>query len=69
MLESAMRFHAIVQSVLSRVPEWSVAEIVRERNGFDQIFVEPQVARHRTRDLCDLETVGQAVYGIGHPRD
>ena len=59
-LESAMRFHAVVQCVLAGMAERRVTEVVRERDRLDQVFVESQAARDRARDLCNLEAVGEA---------
>ena len=50
-----MRFHAGRQCVLPRVSERRVAEIVRQRDGFDEVFVERQRARNRAPELSDLE--------------
>src|ERR1700754_3558117 len=58
-LEAAVVLHARVERVLSRVPERRVPQVVRERDRLDEIFVEPQVARDRSRDLRDLERVRQ----------
>ena len=60
MLEAAVIAHAFVQRVLPGMTERRMAEIVRERNGFDEIFVHAQIARDRTRDLRDFETVREA---------
>ena len=59
-LEAAVLAHAFVQRVLARMAERRMAEIVRERNRFDQVFVDAQIARHRTRNLRDFETVREA---------
>ena len=56
-LEAAVRFHAGVQRILPGVAERRVAEVMRQRDGFDQVFVEPQVARDRAADLRNLEAV------------
>ena len=58
-LEAAVIAHAFVQRILSGMAERRMAEIVRQRNGFDQVFVDAQIARHRARDLRDFETVRQ----------
>ena len=34
--------NAIVERMLSGVPKWGVSEVMRERNHFAQVFVEPQ---------------------------
>lgn len=56
-LEAAVLAHARVQCVLPGMAERRMAEIVRERNRFDEILVQAQVARHRTRDLRDFQAV------------
>jgi hypothetical protein len=58
--EAAVRSHALVQRILARVPERRVTEVVRERNGFDEIFVDAQIAGDAACDLRDLEGVGEA---------
>src|SRR5262249_43434843 len=59
-LEAAVGAHARVQRVLPRVAERGVAQVVRERDRFSEVFVEVEVAREVARDLRDLERVGQA---------
>ena len=49
-----------MQRILPGMTEWRVAEVVRQRNGLDQVFVELQVARDRPRDLRDLQAMRQA---------
>ncbi len=56
-LEAAVIAHAFVQRILPGMAEWRMAEIVRERNRFDEILVQPQVARDRTGDLRDFEAM------------
>ena len=41
-----MTLHALIQCLLSGMTEGRVAEIVRKGNGFDQIFIQAQAARH-----------------------
>ena len=43
-LEAAVRSHAVVERVLPGVAEGRVAEVVGQRDGFGQIFVQPQRA-------------------------
>jgi hypothetical protein len=59
-LEAAMRAHAGVQRVLAGMAEGRVSEVVGQRNGFDQVFVEMQGARHAAGDLRDFDAVRQA---------
>src|SRR6185295_17444760 len=40
--------------------EWRVPEIVRQRQGFGEIFIQRQNACQRARDLRDFERVGQS---------
>ena len=58
-LEAAMRAHALVQRVLSGMAEGRVAQVVRQRDGFDQVFIELQLARHRTRQLRHFQRMRQ----------
>jgi hypothetical protein len=39
-LEAAIRSHAFIQRVLASVPKRRVPQVVRERNGFDQVLVQ-----------------------------
>lgn len=56
-LEAAVLAHACIQRVLPGMAERRMAEIVRERDRFDEILVQAQVARDRARDLRDFEAV------------
>ena len=58
-LEAAVVLHAVVQRVLAGVAERRVAEVVRQRDRFDQVFVQPQRARDRAADLRHLEGMRQ----------
>ncbi|SUE42435.1 Uncharacterised protein [Ralstonia mannitolilytica] len=59
-LETAVRLHAIVERILACVAERRVAQVVRERDGLHQVFVQPQAARDRPGDLRHLKAVRQA---------
>ena len=59
-LEAAVRFHALVERVLAGVAKGGVPEIVCKRDRLHQIFIEFQAARHRARDLRDLEAVRES---------
>jgi len=59
-LKAAKVGHAVVERILSGVPKRCVAQVMGQRNGFDQVFVEPQRARHRAAELRHLQRVGQA---------
>ena len=48
------------QRILASVTERRVTEIVSEAQGFGQVLVEAERARHRPPDLRDLQAVGQA---------
>ena len=50
----------LVDRLLAAMPERGMPEIVRERDGFRQVFVEPQGAGQRPGDLRDFQRVGQA---------
>src|ERR1700722_13893128 len=58
--EAAEIEHALVQGVLSGVPERRMTEIVRETYGLGQHFVEVERARYGARDLRHLERMRQA---------
>ena len=40
--------------------EWRMADIMAERDGLREVFIEPQRARNRARNLRDLEAVRHA---------
>ena len=54
-LEAAMVAHAFVQRVLAGVAEGRVAQVVRQRDGLHQVFVQVQRARRRSRQLRHLQ--------------
>ena len=51
--------HAGVERVLAGVAEGRVAEVVRQRDRLDQVFVQPQRARDRAAELRHLERMRQ----------
>src|SRR5690606_2956544 len=51
--------HAGIELVLASVSERCMAQIMRQRDGFDKVFVQAQVARQRTGNLCHLYAVRQ----------
>ena len=59
-LESTELAHALIERILSRVPEWYVPEIVRQADGLGQCLVQLQHARNRAPDLGDLQRMGDA---------
>ncbi|KAG1247975.1 hypothetical protein G6F65_019876 [Rhizopus arrhizus] len=52
--------HAGVQFVLAGVAERRVAQVMRQRDGFGQVFGQPQAAGQCAPDLRDFQAVGQA---------
>ena len=59
MLEAAIFFHACIERVLPGVAERRMAQVVRQCNGFDQIFVQIQDARDGAADLRHFEAMRQ----------
>ena len=59
-LEPAVGPHACIERILAGVTERRMAKVVGERNGFGQVFIEPQAARDRSRYLRHLEAVREA---------
>ena len=43
--ETTIRFHASIQRILSGMTERRMPQIVRQRNGLDQVFIQLQVTR------------------------
>ena len=60
MFKAATIAHATMQRLLSGVAEGRVSEIMRQRDGFDQIFVQPQRPGDTATDLRYLQGVRQA---------
>ena len=54
-LEAAPLAHAFIERILARVAERRMTQVVRQADGFNQVFVEPQRARDRTAQLRDFE--------------
>ena len=50
----------LVQFVFADVPEGCVSQIVSERDGFGEVFVEVKRARDGASNLADFEGVGEA---------
>ena len=59
-LEAAKFGHAGVQSVLPGMAKRGVAQVVRQGNGFDQVFVELQRARHGAAQLRHFQRMREA---------
>jgi Holliday junction resolvasome RuvABC endonuclease subunit len=55
-----MRFHASVERILSGVTERGVAEIMRQRNSFYQVFMQAQIPCNAPADLGDFDAVGES---------
>jgi hypothetical protein len=53
--EPAVFAHAVIECVLASVPEWGVAEIVRQADGFGQRFIDAERACDGAADLRHLE--------------
>ncbi len=58
-VEAAERREAMVERALAGVAERRMAEIVAERRALREVLVEAERAGERTRDLRDLQRVGQ----------
>ena len=58
-VEAANGLHRLVQRVLAGVAEGRVAEVVGQRDGLDQVFVQVERAGQRARDLRHLQAVRQ----------
>ena len=59
MIKTAKRFHQLLQRVLTRMSKGRVADIVNESNRLDQIFIEAESTGDGSRNLSDLEGMGQ----------
>src|SRR5258706_3931184 len=59
-LEASVVLHALVERVLASMAERRMSEVVRQRYRLDQVFVEAQIARHRTSYLRDFDAMGQS---------
>ena len=58
-LEAAMLSHAILQGILPGVSKRGVAQVVRQGDGFHQVFVQAQGSRHGTPQLRHLQRMRQ----------
>ena len=52
--------HAVVERILPSMAEGGVAEVVRQRDGLDQVFIEGQRAGNRAAELRHFQRMGQA---------
>ncbi len=53
--------HGLIQRRLAAVAEWGMPQVVRQRNGFREVFVEAQAAGDIAGDLGDFNGMGEAV--------
>jgi hypothetical protein len=53
--------HLPVEFFFTRMRERRMPDIVNQREGFGQIFVESENTRDRSRDLRDFDGVGEAI--------
>ncbi|OIQ66734.1 hypothetical protein GALL_516950 [mine drainage metagenome] len=51
--------HAVVKGILSGVPKRGMPQIMRQRNGLHQIFIEPERTSDGTAQLRDLQRMRQ----------
>jgi hypothetical protein len=58
-IEAAEARHEPVEGPLPGMPERRMPEVVRQRQRLRQVLVEPELPRHRARDLRHLEAVRQ----------
>ena len=59
-LETTVLAHAGIQGILPRVAKRGVTQVVRQRNGFGQVFVQAQAARDAAAQLRHLQAVREA---------
>src|SRR5687768_3484234 len=59
-LKTPMVFHASVERFLPSMAEWRMTQIMRERNGFHQIFIKLKVAGDGAANLRNFQAVRQA---------
>ena len=58
-LKAAKVGHAGVERVLAGVAKRRVTQVVRQRDGFNQVFVEPQGAGDGSTELRHLQRMGE----------
>ena len=58
-LKAAVRCHAFIECVLTGMSEGRVTQVMRQRHGLDQIFVQAQRAGDRAAELRHLQRVRQ----------
>ena len=55
-----MLTHAVIQGVLAGMPERRVAQVMRQGNGFGEVFIYGEGAGDSAADLCHFYGMGQA---------
>jgi hypothetical protein len=60
MVEPAVFFHEVVEDIFAAMAERAVADIVREADGFGEVFVDAESARQRPSDSGHFDGVCQA---------
>ena len=60
MFETPIIRHQPVQDLLPGVTERGVSQVMGQRQGFDQVFVQPQPPGDAAGDLGHLQGMGQA---------
>ena len=58
-LKAAVRRHAFIECVLAGMAERRVSQVMRQRHGLDQIFVQAQRAGDRAAELRDFQRMRQ----------
>src|SRR5437879_3994635 len=59
-IEAAMLLHAVIQLFLARMTEGRMTQVMRESNGFRQIFIEAKLPGDGPTNLRDFECVREA---------
>ena len=57
--ESAKGPHAFIERILTSMPKWSVAQVMRKTDGLDQIFIQSQRASDGAAQLRDFQRMGE----------
>ena len=58
-LKTAEGGHAVIQRILPGMAKRRVTQVMRQRDGFDQVFVQPQRARDGAAQLRHLQRMRQ----------
>ena len=58
-IEAAVPLHQRIEQLLAAVAHGRVPEVVRERDGLGQVFIQPEGAGDRAADRGDLHGVGE----------